>query len=189
MEVTKPSLNNPCHHGIWKEVDGLESSYKVSTAGLVMHFYKNKRWRVVKPFTERTGYSVARLWLGDGKRKGIRVHRLVATAFIPNPNNYGEINHKNGIKTDNRVGNLEWCDRKYNAEYINVLDPDSNRGENNPAAKLTNAQVLKAYDLAQEGKFTNQQIGEMCGMSKYSVYMIKSGREWSYVTKHVAVNG
>jgi len=174
-------------HETWKKVEGFENTYKVSTAGRLMHFYKNKRWRIVLPFKERTGYSVARLWLGDGKRKGVRVHRLVAKAFIPNPKNYDEINHKNGIKTDNRVENLEWCDRKYNAGYINVLNPDANRGENNPMAKYTNEQILEIYHLAWDGELTHQQIADMFGMSKQHVCMIKSGKLWAYVTKHVGI--
>lgn len=184
MNVKNSSVSNRTQYEIWKDITGLEGSYKVSSTGLMMHFYKNKRWKIVRPFTERTGYSVARLWLGDGTRKGVRVHRLVAKAFIPNPNNYEEINHKNGIKTDNRVENLEWCDRKYNAGYINVLNPDANQGENNPMAKYTNKQILEVYNLAWERELSYQQIADMFGMTKQEVPMIKFGKIWGHVTKH-----
>jgi len=184
MSMLTPSSTNSIQCETWDELEGFEGIYKISTAGRLMHFYKNKRWKVVAPFKERTGYSVARIWLGDGKRKGVRVHRLVAKTFIPNPNNYEEINHKNGVKTDNRVENLEWCDRKYNAEYINVLNPDANRGENNPMAKYTNEQILEIYNLAWEGKLTYQQIADRFGMVKQEVPMIKFGKLWTYVTKH-----
>ena len=65
---------------------------------------------------ERHGYKRVTLW-ENGKKFNISVHRLVATAFIDNPNGYDEINHKDEDKTNNNVNNLEWCTRIYNLNY------------------------------------------------------------------------
>ena len=72
----------------------------------------------MKPAKTKGGYLRLPLTINN-KAKSYLVHRLVALAFIPNPNNYPEVNHKNEDKTDNRVENLEWCDRSYNINYGN----------------------------------------------------------------------
>jgi len=68
---------------------------------------KPGRVQVLKPAKNSDGYLNVHLYAGDGG-KSIKVHRIVAAAFIPNPDNLPEINHKNEKKDDNRVENLEW---------------------------------------------------------------------------------
>ena len=101
----------------WKRIKGLNYiNYYVSDTGLV----KNEKGHLMALGKNRvTGYSQTRLAVGRGKGKTFRIHRLVAETFIPNPNNYPEINHKNEVRTDNRVENLEWCTHKYNNNYGN----------------------------------------------------------------------
>ena len=70
----------------------------------------------LKPIKNRYGYMYVNL-RKDGVTKQQYIHRLVAQAFIPNPNNLPEVNHKDEDKTNNNVKNLEWCDRKYNINY------------------------------------------------------------------------
>lgn len=94
---------------IWKKIDGYEN-YSVSTKGRVRN---DKNGSMLKGQV-RKGYSHVMLY---PDRKWYRVHRLVAEAFIPNPNNYPVINHKNEVKNDNRVSNLEWCTHEYNCNY------------------------------------------------------------------------
>ena len=100
---------------IWKAIPETNNSYFISNFGRV----KSKKWGkeiLLKIGLSQKGYSqVCINYLN--KRKNRRVHRLVAQAFIPNPSGYVEINHKDEIKTNNRVDNLEWCDRKYNMGY------------------------------------------------------------------------
>lgn len=75
---------------------------------------------IMTPSKDKEGYLVTKL-RKDGDRKTLKVHRVVAMAFIPNPAGYPEINHKNRIVNDNRVGNLEWCTTEYNQAYDGKL--------------------------------------------------------------------
>lgn len=96
----------------WKEIEG-HIKYKVSDQGRVIHFYRN-RWYVLKPSVS-DGYYIVRI---DGSTK--RVHRLVAAAFIENPNKYPCVNHKDFNRKNNSVDNLEWCTQQYNVAYSSV---------------------------------------------------------------------
>ena len=99
---------------IWKQID---DRYSVSNLGRVKSNYANKE-RILKPFKDDRGYLKVDLRHGD-IRKSMMVHRLVAFAFIhnPNPDKFTEVNHKDEDKTNNCVENLEWCDTKYNTNY------------------------------------------------------------------------
>lgn len=98
---------------IWKDIPGFPE-YQISNLGRVMSF-KNQYGhgpRIIYGETTRSGYI--QVSMNKERRK---VHRLVALAFIPNPQGLPQINHKNEIKTDNRAENLEWCTAKYNVNY------------------------------------------------------------------------
>lgn len=96
----------------WREID---DRYSVSNLGRVKSNYANKE-RILKPYFNKCGYLMVDL-RHPSTRKSVSVHRLVAFAFIPNPDNLKEVNHKDEDKTNNRVDNLEWCDTKYNCNY------------------------------------------------------------------------
>lgn len=78
--------------------------------------YSEKTKRYLKQKTDKFGYKAVTLYK-DGKGKTIRVHRLVAEAFLPNPNNYNYVNHKDESRDNNNVDNLEWCTHEYNINY------------------------------------------------------------------------
>lgn len=86
--------------------------YSISTFGRVKSLYTNK---ILKPINNR-GYRFVTL-MKDNKRYNCAIHRLVAKAFIANPNRYPVINHKDENKANNIITNLEWCDAKYNVNY------------------------------------------------------------------------
>lgn len=98
----------------WRPIPGYEGMYEVSNYGRVKS-YKQQKERILSPCNRR-GYYYVEL-CKDGKEKRYHVHRLVTTAFIPNPNNLPEVNHKDEDKGNNHVTNLEWCDRSYNIVY------------------------------------------------------------------------
>lgn len=77
---------------------------------------KNKHGHIIKPGPTGTGY-VQVILRKNGKNKKHRLHRLVAQTFIPNPDNLPEVNHKDENKVNNKVENLEWCDKNYNTHY------------------------------------------------------------------------
>lgn len=97
----------------WVPVQGYEEYYNVSSYGNILG---KKRERILKQGTNRYGYKYVTL-SKEGAVKNKTVHRLVATAFIPNLDQKPQINHKNGIKTDNTVVNLEWCSCSENHKH------------------------------------------------------------------------
>ncbi len=98
---------------VWRDVPGYEGLYQVSDRGAV----KNVRGRHLKTQRIQNGYLRVRLYDGHGSSKSMFVHRLAASAFIPNPENKPQVNHLNGVKTDNRVENLEWATRSENQRH------------------------------------------------------------------------
>ena len=103
----------------WKDIKGYEGRYQISSFGRVksLNYRCTGREKILDfKSTNSRGYVIAKL-CKEGKVKSYTVHKLVAEAFIPNPNNYKEINHRDENKINNHVSNLEWCTRKYNCNY------------------------------------------------------------------------
>ncbi len=99
---------------IFKDIEDYEN-YQISNYGTVKSLKYGKE-RILKLAKDKGGYLTVDLFK-QGKHKMCKVHRLVAQAFIPNPNNYLEVNHKDENPANNRANNLEWCDRKYNINF------------------------------------------------------------------------
>ena len=134
---------------MWKPVKDFEGLYEVSNLGRVKSLPKmsgscTRKERILASKNRLTKDGYARVSLNDnGRRKEWRVCRLVATHFIDNPLGKPTVNHKNGIKTDDRVENLEWATREENMKhaYDNQLKK-SDKGHSNIQSKLTEEQVV-----------------------------------------------
>ena len=121
----------------WKPVVGYEGLYMVSNWGRIksMNYNHSGKERIMKQKIQGGYYSVN--LSKNGIIKTYLVHRLVAEAFIPNLNNYKEVNHKDENKTNNVVSNLEWCDRLYNVRYGTGIERRSK----------TQSKTVLQYDL------------------------------------------
>ena len=110
---------------IWRDIEGYKGKYQVSNTGKVKSLERMK-WngkgyqkipeKILEGVDDGHGYLHVNL-CKDGKETSCKVHRLIAQAFLPNPNNLPEVNHKDEDKTNNKVENLEWCTSQYNVEY------------------------------------------------------------------------
>lgn len=104
---------------VWKPVNGWEGLYEVSNLGRVRSLHYKKPY-IMHPIVDNYGYVRISLVKPNSKKyKRCGVHRLVAEAFISNPDNLPQINHKDENKQNNNVNNLEWCTNKYNCNYRN----------------------------------------------------------------------
>jgi phage portal protein BeeE len=169
----------------WKVIEGFER-YQVSNYGRVKSFVRYPEGRLLKPQPDEHGYYRVCLITTDGSTKKNRpIARLVATAFIPNPYSYPQVNHKSGIITDNRVENLEWCTQSQNARHsYDVLKRDPTRvfGEDNGQAKLDVQKVKEIFKLIQAKELSNKEIAAMYDVSVSAIIDIGLGRYWSDVT-------
>lgn len=141
---------------IWKDIKDYEGLYQVSNLGRVKSLDRidsNKhpiKERLLKCGKVDGGYLAVAL-CKNGKYKTFLIHRLVAQAFIPNPNNLPQVNHKDENKHNNCVQNLEWCDQKYNNNYGTRIQLASN--------KLINHHKLSKIILQIDAE-TNEVIKE-----------------------------
>ncbi len=117
----------------WRDIPGFEG-YQVSSLGRIKSFKKYTQGYIMKQSNDKDGYKKVTL-TKDGKEYTRRVHLLVAKAFIPNPQNKPIINHKNGIKYDNRVENLEWVTISENTQHAFDNKINKNIGANHPKAQ------------------------------------------------------
>lgn len=148
----------------WRSIEGYESVYMVSNCGRVKsldRWVNNKgnskrfiKGKILKTVGNNDYQHV--LLCKNGKWKWFYVHRLVAQAFIPNPDNLTEVNHINEIKQDNRVVNLEWCDRVYNINYGNGIQRRAKKQSKTVYQYSLDGQLIKEYPSVHE---VERQLG------------------------------
>lgn len=96
-----------------RDIKGYEGIYAITSCGRVWSYRAQK---FMKPQKAHNGYYFVKLSY-NGKQTYPKIHRLVAQAYIPNPDNLPQVNHKDEIRNHNWINNLEWCDAKYNCNY------------------------------------------------------------------------
>ncbi len=156
---------------IWKNVVGYEGLYEVSNLGRI----RNPRTSIMKGAFYK-GYLKTLLYTEDKprkKRKMLHIHRLVAFAWIPNPENKPFINHINGLKHDNRIENLEWCTQKENIHHAYRIGLRAGL-ENHPTAKLTNRQVLSI----RKSKQKSIDLAIKYEVNPVTISYIRTGKSW-----------
>lgn len=172
-------------HGIimmpeqWRPVVGYEGMYEISDFGRLKSF-KRRNEKILKPGKNTDGYLLMPISNGI-KRKTQSMHRYVAFAFIPNPENKPEVNHKNGTKDDNGLYNLEWVTPKENCFHADStgLRPPL-KGERNGGSKLKDKDVLEIRNLLK-AKNTLKSIASKYGVHLSLISLIKTNKNWTHV--------
>lgn len=166
--------------GLWKYIEGYENIYKISTRGQIMSVerqvfcirnksYSTIKEKILKPQITTDGYL--RVMLCKNKIKTQHsIHRLVASNMIHNPENKPHINHKNGIKSDNRVCNLEWCTPKENIHHAWETGLSNTIGLKNGKGKLSDEQVLAIRQSTEK----NCVLASRFGIAESTIRNIKN---------------
>lgn len=169
---------------MWVDIVGLSGLYQVSSYGNVRNC---KTGRLLTPTKGKRYFTV--MLTKDKKSFRIAVHRLVAKAFIPNPNEFRCVNHKDENPENNRVENLEWCTHKYNSNYGTAIsrkvahtDYDSMK---KPVLQIKDGKVIAWYaSVTVASEITGISRSFICSVAKKKPhYLTAGGFEWKYANK------
>lgn len=151
---------------MWKQIEGAKKGYEVSTEGNVRRRRRDGSWKALKGGPTANGYWYNAIVLDDGSRTKFLAHRLVAQAFIPNPDNRKQVNHMDGDKLNNHVGNLEWVTPRGNIHHAieTGLSRDGLTAVDDDGVRL----ILTSDKTATE-------LAEILGCSLSHVYSIQTG--------------
>lgn len=167
---------------IWKDIPNYEGLYKISNKGRVKSIIERggKKPREMK-MQKRNGYLRVPLTDINGVRSHKSIHRLVLESFI-GVNNELEVNHKNGIKSDNRLSNLEWCTRSQNQihAFKNNLQT-ALKGFDIHNSVLSDKDVISIRNEYNKSGATYQSIADRYNITKQNVYCIIKRKTWSHV--------
>ena len=169
---------------VWKDIQGYEGLYKISNFGNI----KSKSGIFKKQFISFKGYLRIKL-SNNGEYKSYTVSRLVATAFIPNPENKPEVNHIDGNKLNNNISNLEWTTKSENAIHafkngLRKTNFKPKRGVINNFSKLTEEDVkyIRKNYIKHNGKSSNsRELANLFNVTIVNINHIVNRKTWKYI--------
>lgn len=170
---------------VWRDVVGFDGGYKISNLGrlkceLVLPIMV--KIFIVKQTVNKKRYACVRMTKDGEKSPSVRIHKLVAEAFIPNPVNKPTVNHKKGVKLDNRATELEWASFKENSAHAYKFGlVKLKTGQDAYNAKLRNEIVMDIFNATGKAK----EITEKYKVHPNTVHDIKAGRSWGQITGKV----
>lgn len=162
---------------IWKQIPN--SPYIISSDGEIQNYKTKKFVKEWYYWNKKKGYKTVNLSI-DKKIKTFLVHRLVAQMFIPNLYEKPQVNHINGIKTDNRVENLEWVTISENIKHSYNIGLRSKKGEKHHLSKLNDNSVRKIKEMCKLGK-NQTEIAKVFNVGQWEISKIYRGHRWEHV--------
>lgn len=171
---------------VWEDVPGFEGIYRVSNIGRVcsvdriLRSGKPRKGKILRCADDGHGYIRITLTKNNESHK-FMVHRLVAMAFIENPNKYPMVNHKDEDKSNNIVSNLEWCDCKYNINYGNRTRKAS--GENTKNSKLNNEAVLfiRTHYKPKDKTYGRKALAKKFNVNGSAIDRVIEHKTWKFI--------
>ncbi len=172
-------MSNEQAEEVWLPIAGFEGFYRISNLGRVESMCRG-RPRILKPFRDNYGYELIGLLSGTVKRPSSKVHSLVAEAFLGKRPPGFQVNHKNGVKTDNRLENLEYVTPQQNVAHAIAAGLINCRGENGSAAKLNESQVIEIRRLRANGE-SSESVAKKFNVASAHVRRITRRKCWGHI--------
>lgn len=181
LQITRPKtveLHSYVKGEKWKNIN---DTYAISNFGRVRNILTNV---IRKTGVNKYGYE--RVTLSDNI--SYLIHTLVTKAFLPNPNKYPEVNHKDGVKINNHYTNLEWCTEEYNLQHALDNGLRNTLGENSPKSKIDEITAILICDMLEIGTSSTHIMKTLNNknVSKTMIDKIRSGIRWKHISSKYA---
>lgn len=179
---------------VWKDIEGYEGRYQVSNLGNIKTLDRivqesngrrvHRKEKLLVKHIMYKGYERVKLYKTKDEKNTIFVHKLVASSFVLNPNNYTEINHIDGNKINNADSNLEWCSRSHNVREtyrLGLRNPNTYKGAGNKSSKLTEQDVLNIRQEYSISKVPIKQLAQKYNTCYSNINYIVNRITWSHI--------